>query len=105
MKSIHEFRRAIAAAGTETSHFMTAHLQKNAADHGWSPKVIRHMSVDYNGGKFSIKHHPDHADEVHKLEYGTPDSQPTAAMRKFANRQHEFEDFLISRIKQHVGEL
>jgi hypothetical protein len=37
------------------------------------------------------------------LEYGTPGQQPTAAIRRFNNRQEEAEKFLVGRAFQHAG--
>jgi hypothetical protein len=39
------------------------------------------------------------------LEYGTPDTQPTAAIRRFKNRQQESEHFFVNRLEQHFGDL
>jgi hypothetical protein len=39
------------------------------------------------------------------LEYGTPNTQPTAAVRRFKNRQDEAEHFFVGRLEKHFGDL
>ena len=81
---------------------MSAKLRSEARASGWPDHVIRHMSVMYNDGTFTIHSHDDHRDTALDWEYGTPNRQPTAAIRRFANRQGEAERFLLNRAMRHV---
>lgn len=81
---------------------MSAHLRTEARASGWPDNVVRGLHVTYDDGKFAIRSHPNHKAEVLNLEYGTPDTQPTAAIRRFSNRQHASEYFLLKRAMQHL---
>ena len=81
---------------------MSAHLRSETRASGWPERVVRGMHVTYDDGKFAVRSHPTHKAEVLNLEYGTPDTQPTAAIRRFNNRQYESEKFLVKRTMHHM---
>lgn len=82
---------------------MSAQLRSEARASGWPDNIVRGMHVTYDKGSFVVRSHPDHKPQVLNLEYGTPDTQPTAAIRRFSNRQHSSEYFLLKRAMQHIG--
>ena len=94
---------AVAKASRDTTHYMTAQLRTEAFNSGWPEHVARslHVSHDENGFKANV--HPDHLVEAQNLEYGTPDTQPNAAIRRFGNRTSESQAFLVGRLAQHLG--
>lgn len=96
-----KIRTSLHKASLETTRLMSAHLRSEARASGWPDNVVRGMHVTYDDGKFAIRSHPDHMSDVLNLEYGTPDTQPTAAIRRFNNRQHESEKFLLNRAMKH----
>ena len=104
MNSFQHIDRALTSASIDTSRFLTARLRSETRASGWPDEVTRHMSVHFDGD-FHVHSHPSHKDQVHNLEYGTPDTQPTAAIRRFANRTHEAEKFLVGRMHKMVGKL
>ena len=63
------------------------------------------MSVSYTKDGFDAHVHDDHHAEAMNLEYGTPSTQPSAAVRRFANRMTEAEKFLTGRMHSHLGDL
>jgi hypothetical protein len=81
---------------------MGAHLRSEARASGWPEKIVRNLHVRHSNGAFTIHGNPDHKTEILNLEYGTPSIQPTAAMRRFNNRQQEAEKFMLARTMQYM---
>ena len=96
-------KQSLHKASLETTRFMSAHLRAETRASGWPEHIVRGMHVTYDDGKFSVHSHPDHKDEVLNLEYGTPGTQPTAAIRRHANRTSEAEKFLLNRTSHHLA--
>ena len=94
---------AIHSASVETSRFLSAHLRGEARASGWPDHIVRHMSVSYSGDGFNVHAHNQHHSEIGNLEYGTPGTQPTAAIRRFANRTGEAEQFFAGRVAARLG--
>lgn len=93
---------AIHKASHETSRLVGAHLRAEAKASGWPSNVAHSMSVNYSKDGFAV-----HVDEKHHAtaldhEYGTPDLQPSAAIRHTANRTAEHEHFLVNRLHKHL---
>lgn len=103
MKQLTHYETALHHASIDTSRLMSAHLRSETAASGWPHEVTRHMGIHYNGEEFKVHNHPGHTDDVHRLEYGYPGSQPTAAIRRFGNRTHEAETFLTKRLFHYLG--
>ena len=82
---------------------MGAHLRIEARKSGWPEEVIRHLSVQHKDGSFNVHAHESHKNQVLNLEYGTPSTQPTAAIRRFGNRTASAESFLVRRTMRHLG--
>ena len=82
---------------------MSAHLRSEARASGWPEHIVSTLHVKHSGGAFTVHAHPDYQKDVMDLEYGTPSTQPTAAIRRFNNRQQEAERFLIKRAFHHAG--
>jgi hypothetical protein len=96
-------KESLHKASVETTRFMSAHLRSETRASGWPEHIVRGMHVTYDAGNFAVHSHPDHRDEVLNLEYGTPGTQPTAAIRRHANRTSEAEKFLLGRTAKHLG--
>ena len=105
MKEIAAFHSALTKASHETSHFMSAHLRSEARASGWPTDVTNRMRVKYGKDGFEAHVHDTHKAAAENLEYGTPDTQPTAAIRRFGNRTQESEKFLLGRLSKHLGDL
>ena len=94
---------ALHNAGTETSHYLTAHLRAETHASEWPTHITNSVRVKHSNGSFSI-HVPDaHKEEALDYEYGTPNSRPTAAVRRFNNRTSEAEKVFASRFLKHLG--
>ena len=102
MTYIKKARESLNRASVETTRFMGAHLRSEARASGWPEKIVRNLHVRHSDGAFTIHGNPTHKTEILNLEYGTPDTQPTAAMRRFNNRQQEAEKFMLARTMQHM---
>jgi hypothetical protein len=96
---------AIKNSGQETSRFVTAHVRDEARNSNWPDQIARSMSVTYGKNGFEAHTHKNHVEKVKDLEYGTPSTRPTAAIRRSANRTHEAESFFVQRLAKHLGEL
>ena len=104
MKQTH-IHSAVKQASHDTSRFMSAHLRAEARNSGWPEHIARTMHVSYGDKGFTTHTHPDHRAAVLDLEYGTPGTQPTAAIRRFGNRTREAERFFTKRLGQYMGSL
>ncbi len=102
MTYLKKARESLNKASVETTRFMGAHLRSEARASGWPEKIVRNLHVRHSDGAFTIHGNPTHKTEILNLEYGTPDTQPTAAMRRFNNRQQEAEKFMLARTMQHM---
>lgn len=102
MKQAH-VNSAVHSAGLETSRFLSAHLRGEARASGWPEDVVRHMRVSYGEDGFNAHVHKSHIKEANNLEYGVPGTGPTAAIRRFANRTGEAENFFAARIAARLG--
>ena len=87
----------------ETARYLSSHLRNEASASGWPDHIVGRMKVHYHDGEFKIAAHPRHTKQINDLEYGTPDTRPTAAMRRFANNLSEAEEFLVGRMTHHMG--
>jgi hypothetical protein len=105
MKEIHAFKSALHQASHETTRLMSAQLRTEAKASGWPHHVVRNMGVTYGPNGFEAHVHDAHKAEAEDLEYGTPSQRPTAAVRRFANRTKEAEDFLVGRMSKMLGDL
>lgn len=103
--TISKFNKALKTASHETTRFMSAHLRSEAQASGWPSHVSRTLRVSHSKDGFEAHVSAKHHAEALNLEYGTPDTQPTAAVRRFKNRQAEAEHFFVNRLAQHFGDL
>jgi len=89
---------AIHKASQETSRLMSAHLRSEAHASNWPIHIVRGMGVTYSKSGFESHVSEEHHAEALNYEYGTPNTQPTAAVRRSGNRTAEAENFFISRL-------
>lgn len=93
---------ALNKASQETTRLLSARLRTEARKSGWSNDVVKSMTVVYGKDGFTSHVSNRHYKTAQNLEYGTPDTQPTAAVRRFNNRTAEAQDFLIKRLYKHI---
>ena len=103
MTYLDNVKESLNKAGLEPTRFMSAHLRSEARKSGWPEDVVRHLAIKHSDGEFTVHSHDSHRAEVLNLEYGTPSTQPTAAIRRVKNRMHHAESFLVSRTLHHMG--
>ena len=103
--TLDKFNKAIKTASHETTRFMSAHLRSEAQASGWPSHVSRTLRVSHGNDGFHVNVAKKHYETAMDFEYGTPDSQPTAAVRRFKNRQAESEHFLLNRLEKHFGDI
>lgn len=103
--TIKKFNQALNSASRETTRLMSAHLRSEAQASGWPNHVSRSLRVSHSKDGFTAHVSSKHYEQAMDLEYGTPSTQPTAAVRRFANRQEEAEHFFVNRLEKHFGDL
>jgi formylmethanofuran:tetrahydromethanopterin formyltransferase len=101
MKPAH-IHEAIHKASHETSRVASASMRKEAAKSGWSRDVVKNTKVLYDNNEFGVHVKEEHYAAALDHEYGTPDSRPTAAVRRMSNRTDHLENFLVNRIYKHI---
>jgi hypothetical protein len=94
---------ALNKSAQETARYMSTHLQNEARAAGWPDHIVNGMKVQHHDGEFKISANSKHSKEIKNLEYGTPDSRPTAAMRRFSNNTAEAEEFFVGRMLDNLG--
>jgi hypothetical protein len=82
--------------------FMAAHLRNEARASGWPNEVVSSLSVAPTDSGFDVRVPGNMRARVMDLEYGTPSTQPTAAIRRFSNRQSEPANFFVGRLSSHI---
>ena len=102
MTYLKKAKESLTRASMETTRFMGAHLRSEVRASGWPDNVVKNLHVRHSNGAFTIHGDPKQKAEILNLEYGTPDTQPTAAMRRFNNRQQDAEKFLMARAMRHL---
>lgn len=85
IKSNSHFQKAVSAAARELTHG----LRKSALDHGWSDDAIRGIGIRHDGNEFKIHTAKSAESDVWLYEYGSENSRPTAAIRKFLNDKNK----------------
>jgi len=93
---------ALNMASRETTRLLSAHLRTEARKSGWSEDVVSSMNVTYGKDGFTSNVSKKHFDKARDFEYGTPNTQPTAAVRRFNNRTAEAEHFFVNRLFKHI---
>jgi len=84
---------------------MSARLRSEAQASGWPSDVSRTLRVTHGKDGFEAHVAKNKYEKAMDLEYGTPSTQPTAAVRRFKNRQEEAEHFFLGRLEKHFGDL
>lgn len=96
------FEKAVTRAGLETSRLLSAHMRSEARASGWPDDLTSSLHVSFTKNSFNVNVHKSHYEKAMDLEYGTPDTQPTAAIRRVMNRTNEAETFFIGRLSRLV---
>lgn len=81
---------------------MSAQLRAEARNAGWPSHAANALTVHYDGKDFNVVSHGNH-NLIGDLEYGTPSTSPTAAIRRFKNRMGNTEQFFMDRLTVHGG--
>lgn len=75
--------------------YLSREVRRHARDSGWPRHLSESLGVEHSGGHLRVSV-PDHlADEVMDLEYGTPSTPPSGAMRQFLNRSSRAADDMV----------
>ena len=94
------YDNAVKRATRESTRYMSALMRTEARASGWPDKVVRSITVD---DSFNVNVGKEHHSLAMNLEYGTPDTQPTAALRRMSNRTTEVEHFFVRRLSAFAG--
>lgn len=100
IKSNSHFQKAVSAAARELTHG----LRKSALDHGWSDDAIRGVGIRHDGKEFKLHTAKSIENDVWLHEYGSENSRPTAAIRKFLNDKDKMNQVVYRHyVKQNGG--
>lgn len=94
------YENAVRKASLESSKYMAALMRTEARASGWPDHIVRSIHVDKS---FNVMVNKKHHEDAMNLEYGTPDTQPTAALRRMANRTGQVEHFFVRRLSSLAG--
>lgn len=72
-------------ASKDAARHMQRDLRRQARAHGWNSDVIKNTFVEYDGETYKVKVPGSHADQAFVHEFGSPESRPTATIRKYDN--------------------
>lgn len=100
-----KYASALTQAGQETAIVMTAQLRSQCIASGWDKSVADRIKVTFSSKGFKVIYPDEVKRDVENLEYGTPSSQPTAAIRKFMNRLDKPASYMLSRANKISGGL
>ena len=100
MKKLADAARKIA---NQTSLLMTSDLRQSAMDNGWSTEVASNTHIMYDGKSYLVDVRSDLESQAMDLEYGTPDTRPTAAVRKYSNNTQDAENAFITGLEKELG--
>jgi hypothetical protein len=84
VRQITKLKPAFIKAARQTAQFMTLELRNETRASGWN------LSIN-----IPAKYKP----LADNWEFGTPNRQPTGAIRRFSNRPEEAEKFLLKSVK------
>jgi len=87
----------------QTSLLMTSDLRQSAMDNGWGAEVASNTHVMYDGKSYLIDVRSDLESQAMDLEYGTPSTRPTAAIRKYSNNTQDAENAFVTALEKELG--
>jgi len=90
-------------AAANASQLMTFDVREKASKNGWPDKVVNNTNVSFKNDKFNVSVSKKFESEALDLEYGTPRSRPTAAVRKFANNTSQIEKAIVKGMEKELG--
>lgn len=99
VRQISKLKPAFVKAARQTAQFMTLELRNETRASGWNPDIVDAIKVSYSNNHFNINIPSKFKSLADNWEYGTPNRQPTGAIRRFSNRPEEAEKFLLKSVK------
>jgi len=99
VRQINKLKPAFLKAARQTAQFMTLELRNETRASGWNPDVTEAIKVSYSNNHLSINIPDKYKPLADNWEFGTPNRQPTGAIRRFSNRPEEAEKFLLKSVK------
>lgn len=84
---------------------LTPDFRQEALNAGWPSQLVMQLTVEESEGELYVQYADILSSEVEDLEYGTPDTLPTAVIRNFMSRHSDkmnnifetaFEDVAVS---------
>lgn len=99
------FEHKVQAASKKAAQVLTKDLRQYLVALGWPPQAASAVSLDYDMGSFKVDISGQYAEDANVFEYGSPGFRPTAAIRKYFNRDSHLKDVYFSLIEKEVGEI
>ena len=85
------------------SSLMTADIQQNALESGWSEEVVYSTKVVFQNDKYKVAVSKKFDGQAFDLEYGTTRTRPTAVLRKYSNDTSKVESSIVRGIEKELG--
>lgn len=95
---------ALSAAGSSAARSLTKSLRSYASAHGWPTHIVSHLHVEHEDGHFRARFPSQVESELMDLEFGTQNTPPSPALRRFENRMHGAADrAVMDALGKHLG--
>jgi hypothetical protein len=99
------FENRLHNASRTAAQALTRDIRDYLVSLGWPPQAASAVSIDYEMNDFKVDISGQYADDANVLEYGSQVMRPTAAIRKFFNRDENIHGRYFALIEKALGEL
>lgn len=94
---------SVRKSAKNAASLMTADVQQNALESGWSEDVAYSTKVVFQNDKYKVAVSEKFNNQALDLEYGTTRSRPTAVLRKYSNNTSKIESSIVRGIEKELG--
>lgn len=99
------FEHKLKAASRNAAQVLTQDLRQYLLSLGWPSQAASAVSIDYDINAFKVDISGAYADDARLLEYGNEAIRPTAAIRKYFNRDSKLQEVYFSLIEKEIGDI
>lgn len=99
------FEHKLRAASRNAAQVLTKDLRQYLISLGWPSQAASAVSIDYDMNAFKVDISGTYADDAKLFEYGSQSMRPTAAIRKYFNRDSKLQDVYFSLIEKEIGDI
>lgn len=99
------FEHKLKAASRNAAQVLTKDLRQYLVSLGWPPQAASAVSIDYDMNAFKVDISGTYAEDANIFEYGSPGRRPTAAIRKYFNREAKLQEVYFALIEKEIGDI